>query len=164
MATQANSFENFEEDAGSGGSVGGRVRREEADPYRLRPIPNEEIYFYKKAIDNSRVMRQADPRARARCWRWIATTAAGTLLLAALLWPNVYGMAAGYQIEALKLQQQRLLAERSALELEEARLLDPEKLEELARAQSFIDPAPAQVVYLPPTPDGSLAALHARSK
>jgi hypothetical protein len=164
MATQANSFENFEAEAGSGGSARRRVRREKADPYRLRPIPNEEIYFYKKVIDNSRVMRQADPRGRARCWRWIATTAAGTLLLAALLWPGVYGMAAGYQIESLKVEQQRLLAERSALEAEEASLLSPEKLEELARQQNFIDPAPTQVVYLPPAADSSLAALHPRSK
>jgi len=164
MATQANSFENYEADAGNGGTARGRVRREKSDPYRLRAIPNEEIYFYRKVIDNSRVMRQADPRARSRCWRWIASTTAVTLLLAALLWPGVYGMAAGYELESLKVEQQRLLAERSELEAEEASLLSPEKLEELARQQDFIDPAPAQVVYLPPAADGSLAALQPRSK
>jgi hypothetical protein len=164
MATQPNSFESFEADAGRGGAAGARARREKPDPYRLRPVPNEEIYFYRKAIDNSRVIRQADPRARAHCWRWVAMTTAGTLLLAAMLWPNVYGMVAGYQIASLKLQQQRLLAERSSLELAEARLLSPEKLEELALQQHFIDPAPAQVVYLAPKADGSLAALTTRSK
>ena len=82
-----------------------------------------------------------------------------TFLLVALLWPNVYGMLAGYRIEALKGEQQRLLAERASLELDEARLLSPEKLEELARTQAFIDPAPDQVVYLPPAADGSLAQV-----
>jgi hypothetical protein len=164
MATQPNSFESFDTDAGRGGYAGARARRGKPDPYGLRPLPNEEIYFYRKAIDNSRVMRQADPQARRHCWRWIATTAAGTMLLAAMLWPNLYGMVAGYQVESLKIEQQRLLAERASLELAEARQLSPDRLEELARQQDFIDPAPAQVVYLPPTADGSLAALNARSK
>jgi hypothetical protein len=131
----------------------------------LRPIPNEDIYFYRKEIDNSHVLRQADPQVRADCRRWIAMTAAAAfLLLAAVVWPGLYRMSAGYQIQSLGVEQHRLLAERSALELEEARLLSPEKLEELARQQDFIDPAPAQVVYLPPRSDGALAALNSRSQ
>ena len=51
------------------------------------------------------------------------------------------------------------MAERASLDLEEARLLSPEKLEELAASQEFIDPAPDQVVYLPPPADGSLARV-----
>jgi len=164
MATQASSFERFATGAGWGEPAAQAGRGQEADSHRLRPVPNEEIYFFRKAIDNSGVLRQGDPQSRARCWRWIATTAAGTMLLAALLWPNVYGMVAGYQIEALKIRQQRLIAERSELEVQEARLLSPERLEELARAQDFIDPAPTQVVHLAPQPDGSLAALDTRSR
>jgi hypothetical protein len=164
MATQASSFERFETRAGWGEPASDTGRGQETDGYCLRPVPNEGIYFFRKAINNSGVVRQSDPKARARCWRWIATTAAGTLLLAALLWPNVYGMVTGYQIEELKLRQQRLIAERSELELQEARLLSPERLEELARAQDFIDPAPAQVVHLAPQPDGSLAVLDTRSR
>ena len=164
MATQASSFERFETGAGWGEPAAEAGRRRKAEPCGLRPVPNEEIYFFRKAIDNSGVVRQSDPQTRARCWRWIATTAAGTVVLAALLWPNVYGMVTGYQIEELKLRQQRLIAERSELELLEARLLSPERLEELARAQDFIDPAPAQVVHLAPQPDGSLAALDTRSR
>ncbi len=63
------------------------------------------------------------------------------------------------QIEQLKGQQQRMVAERASLDLEEARLLSPEKLEELAKSQEFIDPAPDQVVFLPPLADGSLAKV-----
>jgi len=156
MATQATSYESFEA-AAEPGVAPQFTRREKAEPYRLRPLPNESIYFYRKTIDNSRVVRQFDPEARAKCWRWIATTGAATLVVIALLWPGAYATLAGYEIESLKQQPQRLLAERSALEVEEARLMSPERLEQLAPAQGFMDPAPGQVVFLQPQPDGSLA-------
>ena len=31
-------------------------------------LPNDDIYFYSKKIDNSRLVRQADPGARGECW------------------------------------------------------------------------------------------------
>jgi hypothetical protein len=133
------------------------VRSERADIYRLRQLPNEDVYFHRKAIDNSRVERQVDPEGRAQCWWLIAATCLTTLLLIAGLWPQVHGVLAGYQIESLKQEQQRLVADRAALQLQEETLLSPERLEELARMQEFIDPAPGQVVYLNPKPDGSLA-------
>lgn len=157
MATQATLYDRFEAAAEPEAGARQPSRKEKTDPYRLRPLPNESIYFYRKAIDNSRVVRQADPRARSRCWRWIATATASTLFLFALLWPNVYGLLAGYQIESLKAAQQRLVAERAELEVAEARLLSPERLERMARTQEFIDPAPEQVVFLQPKADGALA-------
>jgi hypothetical protein len=158
MATQAQSYETFEAATEWEMAAPQRAHMPNVDPCRLRPVPNEDIYLYRKVIDNSGVVCQADPRVRARCWRMIATTTAGTLVLIAVLWPNVYGMLTGYQIETLKGQQQRLLAERSALDLEEARLLDPARLEEMAQSQQFVDPAPGQIEYLPPQADGSLAS------
>lgn len=134
-----------------------RAYRERNDPYLLREFPNEAVCFYRKPIDNSRVVREADPRARARCWRLIVTTCVATVALLAVFWPNVSGMLAGYEIESLKQEQQRLMTERTALELEEAHLLSPARLEELAQAQEFIDPSPGQIVYLNPKADGSLA-------
>jgi hypothetical protein len=157
MATQATSYDRFEAAAELEVGARQRPRKEKDDPYRLRPLPNESIYFYRKTIDNSRVVRQADPQARSRCWRWIATATASTMFLFALLWPNVCGLLAGYQIESLKAEQQRLLAQRAELEVAEARLLSPERLERMAQTQEFIDPAPEQVVFLQPKADGALA-------
>jgi hypothetical protein len=157
MATQATSYDRFEAAAELEVGARQRPRKEKADPYRLRPLPNESIYFYRKAIDNSRVVRQADPQARSRCWRWIATATASTMFLFALLWPNVCGLLAGYQIESLKVEQQRLFAEKAELEVAEARLLSPERLERMAQTQEFIDPTPEQVVFLHPKADGALA-------
>jgi hypothetical protein len=157
MATQANAFAGYEAGAGWGDPTPRQRTREKSSPSGLPPLPNEAIYVYRKPIDNSDVQRQADPVEGRRCWRWVITATACTFLLVALFWPGAYGMLAGYQVEALKTQHQSLLAQRAALDLQEAQLLSPEKLEELARTQEFVDPAPDQVVFLPPKSDGALA-------
>ncbi len=156
MASQASSFDH-ESRTGRSGTAhpAGAVRQ--AASCRLPPLPNEEIYLYRKPIDNSGVVRQSDPAARGRCWRWVATATAITIVLAAMLWPGAHALLAGYRIESLKATQQLLRAELASLELEEARLLSPEKLDEMAREQQLIDPAPDQVVQLAPAADGSLA-------
>jgi hypothetical protein len=156
MATHASSYEGFEA-AGGAGATPHHGRKERTDPYRVRALPNEDIYFFRKAIDNTRVVRQAHPGERTRCWRRIALAAGGTVALAAILWPNVHGMLSGYQIEKLKLEQEQLLAERASVVADEARLMGPEKLRELAAVQEFTEPDPSQVVFLPARPDGSLA-------
>ena len=125
-----------------------RAARSAEDTFVLRPIPNQEIYFYVKQIDNSRVVRESDPAQRNACWKLIVSAGATAILLIGVLLPSAYGLLAGYQIQALKQEQTRLMTERSVLELEEARLLSPARLEELAKIQSFIDPAPQKVVYL----------------
>ena len=58
---------------------------------------------------------------------------------------------AGYKMEALRQERQRLELDRASLELEETKLLSPARLEELARMQRFVDPAPEAVVYLEAT-------------
>jgi hypothetical protein len=128
-----------------------------ADPYRLRALPNEDVYFYSKSIDNSRLLKQKDPRAAKECWSTIGAFAVLAVLLAGALAPSVGGTFAGYQLQALKQERQRLMDERSTMEIEEAVLLSPGRLEKLARAQKLLEPAPGQVVHLDPHADGSLA-------
>jgi hypothetical protein len=122
--------------------------RKMEDPYALRALANEDIYFYVKDINNSRVVRESDPGAKTECWRLIGSAGTAVVLLMVLLLPSAYNLLAGYQIQNLRAEQQRLTTERSALELQEAKLLSPARLEELARTQSFIDPGPQTVVYL----------------
>ncbi len=70
---------------------------------------------------------------------------------------HVAVVLAGYRIESLKQERQKLANDSTALDLDVAKLLSPARLEELARTQQFVDPAPGQVVYLNPKPDGALA-------
>ena len=121
---------------------------EEVDPFEVPPFPNEDVYFYVKRIDNARVLRESDPAARKVCWRLIGTSFAVAVVVIGLLLPTLYGLIAGYRMEALRQERQRLDLHRASLELSEAKLLSPARLEELARIQQFIDPAPQKVVYL----------------
>ncbi|MCU1338011.1 MAG: hypothetical protein JWO19_3592 [Bryobacterales bacterium] len=114
----------------------------------VRPFANEDIFFYVKRIDNSRVVRAADPQARQVCWKLIGSVVAAAVLLIAVLLPGAYGLLAGYQIQTLRQDARRLANERASLELQEAQLLSPARMEELARMQQFVDPAPQKVVYL----------------
>ena len=157
MATLAALFRRVEADAVP------QRRDPGLDPYRLRPMPNEDVFFYSKKIDNSRLVRQPDPRARRQCWNAIGVSSLGAILLMLLLLPNLLGMIAGYQIQALEQERTRLQTQRATLELEEAGLLNPQRLEELARILEFVDPAPGQVLFLNPKAGGELA-LNAPSR
>lgn len=130
---------------------------EEVDPFEVPPFPNEDVYLYVKRIDNSEVLRESDPAARRVCWRLIGSSFAIAVLVIGLLLPTLYGLIAGYRMEALRQERQRLDLDRASLELAEAKLLSPSRLEELAKMQQFIDPAPQKVVYLDSKSEQKLA-------
>ena len=130
----------------------------------VRPFANEDIYFYVKRIDNSRVVRAADPQARQDCWKLIGSVVAAAALLIGVLLPSAYSLVAGREIQSLRQESVRLANERASLELEEAKLLSPARMEELARIQQFVDPAPQKVVYLDADSDVHVAQNAPRDK
>jgi hypothetical protein len=134
-----------------------RAAARPADQFRLRALPNEDVYFFAKRIDNSRILKQRDPRAARECWSAIGAFAVLAVLLAGALAPSVWGTFAGYQLQALKQERQRLIDERSTLEVREAALTSPERLEKLAKSQRLLEPRPGQVIHLEPHADGSMA-------
>jgi len=125
----------------------------------VRVFPNEDIYFYAKRFDNSRLVRQADPQAREACWKMIGSVGVAAMLLIGVLLPSAYGLLAGYQIQSLQQESKRLANEQASLELQEAKLLSPARMEELARLQRFVDPEPQKVVYLD-SKNGSAVAMN----
>jgi len=116
--------------------------------HRLRPIPNEDLYLFVKAIDNSRVVRQADPQARWSVVKFIGSSFGVALLLVVVMLPHAWGLMANYQVEALRQEQRRLVEERDALEVEEASLTSTERLLEWARQRNFDLPASQDEVYV----------------
>jgi cell division protein FtsL len=133
--------------------------RAQADPFRLRALPNDHIYFYAKKIDNSRIIRQADPSSRGECWSAVGAAAVLLVLGASIVAPQVGSRLAGYKLEALKQERQSLLNEKRDLDVKEAGLLSPERLNDLARARNLTTPVPGQVIHLDTPPvDASFAS------
>jgi cell division protein FtsL len=134
--------------------------RVEKDLYRLRPLPQDDVFFYCKKIDNSRLVREPDPKSGGACWSAIGAAAIVLMLLTGVLAPSVASTLAGYKIESLKAEERRLLDERRTLELREAELLSPERLEKLAERQNLVTPKSGQVVRLDGNkPSGAVAMV-----
>ena len=124
--------------------------------FTVRNIPNEELYLFIKDVDNSGVVREADPRARGAAWRLILSGGAIVTLLIGILLPSAYGRIAGYQIENLKKEHARLVNEGRALELKESSILTPARMQILAEEQRLVDPGPQDTIFLQ-TKDQKLA-------
>lgn len=134
------------------------VRVQAVDPFLLRPLPNGGIYFYAKRVDNSRIVRQADPAARGECWSAMGAAAVLLVLGASIITPHVGSVLAGYKLESLKQERQSLLNEKRELDVKEASLLSPGRLNDLARVRNLGSPAADQVIHLDSSNlDGSFA-------
>jgi len=127
------------------------------DLFRLRALPNEDVYLYAKRIDNSRLMRQPNPKEGRACWSTIAIACVAAALLMGSLAPGLANILTGYQLQSLRGEESRLVNEMRVLNVEEAELVSRERLEQLARARQFATPAPGQVIHLDPSGDGKLA-------
>ena len=160
MATLANIFNRFM-DAGSVAEAMPRTMSHAMnDDFKLRALPNEDVYFFVKRIDNSRVVRQADPGASAKSWKVLSASCVSAAMLIGMLLPSAYGLLASYELHNLQAENQRLITERGKLDLSEAKLVSPERLARLAVDQEFEDPKSENVVYLTPKNDSSLALNH----
>jgi cell division protein FtsL len=133
--------------------------RPERGSYRLRTLPHEDVFFYSKKIDNSRLVREADPRSRSDCWSAIGAAGLVLVLLTGVLAPSVANTLEGYKLESLRAEQRRLLNERQVLQLQEAEMLRPDRLESLAKRQDLITPATDQVVHLDEKSEGAVAMV-----
>ncbi len=131
--------------------------REAGGEFRLRALPNEEIYFWVREVDNSRVIPQSDPAATKAAVKFIGSACLAVILVVGILVPMAGNILAGYRIHALQNERKELLEERAELELAEAQLLSPARLAELAAMQELVDPAPETAVPLEPAPEGELA-------
>jgi hypothetical protein len=160
MATLANIFNRFMDAGSMAEAVPQSLTRAVDDDFRLRSLPNEDVYFFVKRIDNSRVVRQADPGASAKSWKVLGASCVSAALLIGMLLPSAYGLLASYQLHTLQSENQRLNTDRGKLELEEAKLVSPERLAKLAVDQDFEDPKSENVIYLMPKNEGSLALNH----
>jgi hypothetical protein len=130
-----------------------------APDFRLRALPLDDVFLFCKRIDNSRLVRQPDPRAGSACWTVIGAASVVLAFLTGVLAPNVANTIAGYKLEALRSEAQSLAGERRTLELQEARLLSPERLDKLAKDRNLVEPSASQVVHLDNKGEGKVAMV-----
>jgi hypothetical protein len=110
-----------------------------------------EFYFH-KTIDNSRVLKVADPRRRREIRVFSAGVAALFLLLMTYAWQHFRSIEYGYRIEVQKSERDRLAEVNRSLKSEEATLRAPGRIAPLARQMGLDSPEPGQVFRL----DGDL--------
>ena len=115
---------------------------------RVRPIANEDVYLFVKRIDNSGVVRAADLGARRVRTGSVATGFAAAMLIIAGLAPAAYNTMSGFTLQNLRQEQTRLKQEQATLDLQEAQLLSPAHLEQLAKSLQMVEPAPQSIQYL----------------
>lgn len=115
---------------------------------RLRPLANEDVYLFVKRIDNSMVVRAADPAARQVRSRTVATGFIAAMLVIAGLVPAAYNTMAGYTLQHLRAEQVQLKQQEAGLDLAEAKLLNYDRLEKLANSLKMVEPAPQQIQFL----------------
>jgi cell division protein FtsL len=111
---------------------------------RLRPIANEDVYLFVKRIDNTAVVRAADPVALRARTGTVATGFVAALLVIAGLVPAAYNTMAGFTIQSLKQEQTKLRQQQAQLEVQEANLLNVKRLDKLAETLKMAAPAPTQ--------------------
>jgi hypothetical protein len=127
------------------------------DPFQLRALPHEHLFLYNKRIDNSRLVREPDPQSRGACWSAIGAASVLAVLLTSTFAPSAATTISGYKLEALRIEERRLLDEHRGLDLQEAELLSPARLDRLARENNLVAPSSAQVFHLEGKPQGAVA-------
>lgn len=138
-------------------AVGSGIR--ESDPYALRGLPGDNVFFYSKKIDNSRLIRQANPRASEECWSDVGAGALLLMLGVSVIVPHVALVRTGYKLEAAKLERQTLLDQRRELDVREAGLLSPSRLNEIAKEHNLTSPMSSQVFHLDGPNQSNLASI-----
>lgn len=129
-------------------AVDSESKQETADPYRLRGLPGDNLYLFSKRIDNSRLIRQANPKTRNECWSAIATATVLAVVIGTAVSPRVSSVLTGYRTEKLRTENRALQEKRRMLAIEEARMLTPNRLDEIAAKRRLMNPTSGQEQHL----------------
>jgi cell division protein FtsL len=113
---------------------------------RRRGARTPEFYF-PKHLDNSRLVKAADP-VRVRQMR-VFSVAVALLFSLVMVYglQHFYAIEGGYQVESEKQMRDQLREENRQLRLAEAQLSQPGRIDMMARQLGLADPQPGQVVH-----------------
>jgi cell division protein FtsL len=125
---------------------------------RRRGARTPEFHF-SKSIDNSRLVKAADP-VRVREMR-VFSLAAAVLFLLVMVYglQHFYAIEGGYRVESEKQMRDQLREENRQLRLSEAQLSQPGRVDQMARQLGLAEPQPGQVIHPGAVPDASTSTL-----
>ncbi|MBI3666520.1 MAG: hypothetical protein HY236_09920 [Acidobacteria bacterium] len=128
-----------------------------------RPLPLEDLCFFVKPVDNSRLVRVVDPHSRKECLGLVLAAAFLFALALGYVAPYLLIIRTGYRIEDLKKQYEVLVESNRQLQVKEAALKDPQRIYGIARGKLGLDtPSGDRVVWTDPgrnhSYDGDLIA------
>ena len=113
--------------------------RDEVDPVLLLP----------KLIDNSKVVREVDPRASRELWALVLLVGCLVAGLGLYAWPHLERRRVGLETQQMDRERERLVEENRKLRLELASLEELQRVEAIARRElGLAVPAPGQVVVV----------------
>jgi len=121
-----------------------------------------ELYF-QKSIDNSRMVRVADPQKRREMALFTVALALLLAVVLVLCWQHYSAIEYGYRNEALRQQSEELREVRRQLQLEEEELRAPNRIEALARQMGLQAPVPGQVMAVDNSASEGGSAVMARA-
>jgi cell division protein FtsL len=102
-----------------------------------------------KPVDNSRVVRQVDPRSRREIWLLILLVALLAAGLGLYAWPALEIRRAGQETVDLYREKERLLEQKRKLQLEKAALENLGRVEDIAtRELGLAPPAPERSIVV----------------
>lgn len=105
-------------------------------------------FYFQKTIDNSRLVRVMDPKRRREIRIFSVVVSVFFLMAMFYAWQHFRSLEYGYQIEAQKMERERLVELNRTLTLEQSALRDPGRIDVLARRMNLEPPRPGQVVRL----------------
>jgi cell division protein FtsL len=125
---------------------------------RRRGARTPEFHF-SKSIDNSRLVKAADP-VRVREMR-VFSLAAAVLFLLVMVYglQHFYAIEGGYRVESEKQMRDQLREENRQLRLSEAQLSQPGRVDQMARQLGLAEPQPGQVIHPYGRPDAGTPSI-----
>jgi cell division protein FtsL len=128
-----------------GASVAERNRELFEQQRARRRGPTPEMFFAKR-IDNSRIVKADDPERRKEMRSFTIAMTMFFLLTMVYVWQHFSAIEVGYRVEAQKTQVAQLQEKNRQLELTEAQLSDPGRIDKIAKQLGLDTPQPGQVV------------------
>ena len=113
-----------------------------------------EIYFH-KPIDNSRLVKVADPKRKRDMMMFSGALGLLFVLFLVFCVQHFSAIEYGYHNEALREQCEKLLETRRQLQLDEAELREPSRIDGMAHRMGLQPPMAGQVVNLDNAPAGA---------